>query len=399
MNERQRARRERRAETADRSAGPGRLAGRVRLGSAAAALLVAVSVVLVNLAGAGSANAAPSGRLGNAFVWANDPTAASYTPSSTYQHNSTVEFQDVNTINRTDTGSYTVLLPNLGTPSGTVLVNAYGFTANSCKVAGWGPSGSTQTINVRCFNPAGQLADTLFSLSYNNWVGGGSDIGYVWANQPTSESYVPATNYQGNSSGADNQISRLDTGSYQVWLPNLGQSAGHVQVTAYGYGSERCKVTGWGPSGTTQVVGVACFTTTGAPVDTFFTLTYVRDTNILGNNPVCCPPDGYPTAYVWAHDPTSASYVPTSAYQFSDFGARDQVSINRLGVGDYAVHDGYVTFSEGNVQVTAYGYGSEYCHVAYWNPTDGIRVLCYDANGNPVDTLYDASYTARRVIG
>jgi hypothetical protein len=382
-----------------RSAVRRRLAGHTRWSGAALTLLAAASVALVSLAGAAPASAAPSGPLGNAFVWANDPTAASYTPSATYQYNSTAEFQTVNTINRTGTGSYTVLLPNLGTPSGTVLVNAYGFTANSCKVASWGPSGTTQTINVRCFNPAGQLADTQFSLSYNNWVGGGSDIGYVWANQPTSASYTPATNYQGNSSGADNQVTRWATGSYQVWLPNLGQSAGHVEVTAYGYGSERCKVTGWGPSGTTQVVGVACFTTTGVPVDTLFTLTYVRDTNILGNNPVCCEPDGFPTAYVWAHDPTSASYVPSSTYQFSDFGARDQISVNRLSTGYYAVHDGYVTFSAGNVQVTAYGSGSEYCHVAYWTPTDGIRVLCYDASGNPVDTLYDASYTAGFVIG
>jgi hypothetical protein len=363
------------------------------------ALFLAAAAVLLNLVAGAPAGAAPIAPIGNAFVWAHDPTAASYTPSATYQFNSTQPWQAVNTISRTGTGSYTVFLPNLGSPSGTVLVNAYGFTANSCKVASWGPSGTSQAVNVRCFNPAGQLADTQYTLSYNNWIGGGSDIGYVWANEPTSASYLPSPTYQANSSGATNRITRSDTGTYQVFLPNLGQSAGHVQVTAYGYGSERCKVTGWGPSGTDQFVGVRCFTTTGALADTFFTLTYVRDTNILGNNPVCCTPDGYPTAYVWAHDPTSASYVPSSLYQFSDFGARDKVTAGRLGTGYYAVHDSYVTFSEGDVQVTAYGYGSEYCHVAYWNPTDGIRVLCYDAAGNPVDTLYDASYTAGFVIG
>jgi hypothetical protein len=364
---------------------------------AVAALISAMAVPLA-LTGASPAGAAPISPTGNAFVWANDPTSASYTPDATYQWNSTSPFRAVNTISRTGTGSYTVYLPNLGSPSGTVLVNAYGFTANSCKVASWGPSGGSQAVNVRCFDTAGQLADTQFSMSYNNWIDG-SDVAYVWANEPTSASYTPAANYQANSTGAANEITRSGAGTYQVRLPNLGQAAGHVQVTAYGYGSERCKVSGWGPSGADQFIGVRCFTSTGVDTDTYFTLTYVRDTNVLGNNPVCCPPDGYPTAYVWAHDPTAASYVPTSTYQFSDFFTRDKISINRLGTGSYAVRDSYVTFSRGNVQVTAYGWGSEYCHVAYWNPTDGIRVLCFDASGNAVDTLYDASYTGQFVIG
>lgn len=372
-------------------------ANRSRLG--AVAVLVSAATTLLGLVAAAPASASPISPIGNAFVWANDPTAASYTPSGTYQYNSSAPFQTVNTISHTGTGSYTVYLPGLGSPSGTVLVNAYGFTTNSCKVASWGPSGTSQAISVRCFTVGGQLADTQFTLSYTNWIGGGSDIGYVWANQPTSASYTPATNYQGNSSGAVNTITRSGTGWYQVRLPNLGQSAGHVQVTAYGYGSERCKVTGWGPSGADQLVGVRCFTATGSPVDTLFTLTYVRDTNILGNNPVCCSSDGYPTAYVWAHNPTAASYVPSSLYQYSDFGARDKITINRLGTGYYAVTDSYVDFSAGNVQVTAYGTGSEFCHVAYWTASDGVRVLCYDTWGNPVDTLYDASYTAGFVIG
>jgi hypothetical protein len=98
----------------------------------------------------------------------------------------------------------------------------------------WGPSGTAQLVNIRCFTATGVLADTRFTMSYANHSGvAGSDLAYVWANQPTAASYVPSQPYQANSSGATNQIQRLGTGSYLVKLPNLGRSAGHVHVTAY----------------------------------------------------------------------------------------------------------------------------------------------------------------------
>jgi hypothetical protein len=366
---------------------------------AAGALLVAASAALVNLVVATPASAAPIAPIGNAFVWADQPTNPNYVPAAQYQMNSSRLFQAINSITRTGVGSYTVWLPNLGSPSGTVLVNAYGFTSNTCKVVNWGPSGTTQTVNVRCFTNAGALADTLFTMSYTNFVTGGRDIGYVWADQPTAAGYIPFSSYQGNSSGAVNAITRSNVGTYTVRLPNLGQTAGHVQVTAYGPGSERCKTSGWGPSGADQFIGVRCFNIFGAPVDTRFTLTYVRDTNVLGNSNICCESDGYPTMYAWANDPFSASYVPSTFYQFSDFETHDKVVINRLGVGQYAVHDEFVNFNDGNVQVTAYGSGSEQCHVYFWNDSAGVNVLCFNSAGALADTLFDVSFTSGFVIG
>jgi hypothetical protein len=355
-------------------------------------VLVAASTALAGLAGGAPASAAPSGPSGSAFVWAHDPTSASYTPSSGYQWNSTSPWTAVNTVTRSGVGSYTVFLPGLAAVSGTVLVTAYGSTNDYCKVGSWGPNGTQQAVNVRCYNSAGQPADSTYTLSYSNRSWGSR--GYVWADQPGSASYNPSAPYQANSSGATNRITRSGVGTYQVILPNLGASAGHVEVTAYGYGSERCKTSGWGASGTDQSIGVRCFTAAGAAVDTYFTLTYVRDGNVLGE-PVCCSSDGNPTAYAWASQPTTASYTPVSNYHFPGWAAS---TITRVGTGDYTFKTP-INLNSGNVQVTAYGGGSEHCKVMYWNSSEGIRVRCFAAAGSPVDSLFDVSFAGPFVIG
>ncbi len=230
-------------------------------------------------------------------------------------------------------------------------------------------------------------------MSYNNHLDG-SEVAYLWANQPTTADYQPAANYQANSTGAVNEVTRSDVGSYQVRLPNLGQAGGHVQVTAYGAGSQRCKTTGWGPSGVDQLIGVQCSTAAGSPTDTYFTLSYVRDTNILGNNPICCATSGYPTMYAWADQPSAGSYVPHSGYQFANGRSRTSVWIERAWAGTYVVHDPDVNFSSGNAQVTAYGPGPVSCHAADWGAGfGGVLVVCFDAAGNSADSLFDVSFT------
>jgi hypothetical protein len=76
---------------------------------------------------------------------------------------------------------------------------------------------------------------------------------YLWAEQPTAPSYTPAPGYQFNSSGATNTLVRTGVGAYTALLPNLGTAAGTVHVTAYGTGSEACKVASWGPSSVASV--------------------------------------------------------------------------------------------------------------------------------------------------
>jgi hypothetical protein len=240
--------------------------------------------------------------------------------------------------------------------------------------------------------------------------------GYVWANQTTTTAcYAPDRNYQSNLRYPTNTICRTGVGAYQrgcpntithptpgsgaytVRLPGLGAPAGHVQVTAYGYSSERCKVVSWGPSGPDQLVNIQCSTSAGSPVDTRYIMTYVQSIDVFGNGSGNTGIN-IATGYAWADQPTaSGCYTPSLPYQYNNYGAIN--TICRIGFGDYKVNFPNQNLNYGDVQVTAYGSGQEYCKVKYWNPSDGVRVQCYNAAGAPADTFYTVTFLENRGPG
>jgi hypothetical protein len=211
---------------------------------------------------------------------------------------------------------------------------------------------------------------------------------YVWANDPTSGSYTPATGYQSNSTGATNTITHDAgvTGAYTVHLPNLGSASGTVLVTAYGSSHDRCKVASWGPVGTRQDVHVRCFTVSGAPDDTTFTMSY---TNKVGAG----------NSFVWADQPNTAQYTPSSQYQANSAGGTGTVIRN--SAGNYRVllptSDIGVLF---HAQVTAYGTGPEYCGIQSlaWSgqpsPHRDVSVRCFAPSGAVADARFTLT-TAR----
>jgi hypothetical protein len=152
------------------------------------------------------------------YVWANNPTAGSYTPSTTYQRNLTRTLA-TNTITRSGVGYYKVVFENLGIYyGGTVDVTAYGPGPGECKVQNWGPTLADMNVYVRCFNANGAALDTIFTAALTRPISS-SRFGYVWANSPSSASYTPSTTYQYNSTFATNTITRLGAGTYRVRLP------------------------------------------------------------------------------------------------------------------------------------------------------------------------------------
>jgi len=208
------------------------------------------------------------------YLWANEPTAASYTPDTTYQFNSG-DYTD--TIVRNSTGDYTVTVPGIGLTAGTVKVTGYGSGSTNCRVAGWTGS-PTLEVEVLCTDASGNPADADYSMT---WVNGASLLaksggkwGYVWANSPTTASYTPDTAYQANSSAALNTITRSGVGSYLVDFPNLGGTNGDVQVTADDTDAV-CNAAGWGPDGSGGAeVNVTCYNAAGTAVDAYFTAQY-----------------------------------------------------------------------------------------------------------------------------
>ena len=106
--------------------------------------------------------ACPKG--GRGFAWANNPSAASYTPSALYSFNSS---GGPITITRSGAGAYAVKFAALGghgLAGGNVQITAYGTAAEACKVASWSSGGADFVVNVRCFNPAAAPADAMYTV-------------------------------------------------------------------------------------------------------------------------------------------------------------------------------------------------------------------------------------------
>jgi hypothetical protein len=217
------------------------------------------------------------------FAWANQPSTASYTPSSAYQYNN--RGGGLATITRGGVGSYTVSFPDSFGPAaaGGVKVTAYGSTSGQCKTTFWGPSGSNELVGVQCYNSAGSASDEYFSVAYVNGMNILGDNlmadAYAWANQPSTASYTPALAYQSSTTIASSgtiTISRAAAGSYDVFLPfqDQGLDGGHVQVTAYGSGSNRCQVGGWFTTSGGRTARIYCYSNAGVLTDSYFAVQY-----------------------------------------------------------------------------------------------------------------------------
>ena len=183
-------------------------------------------------------------------------------------------------------------------------------------------------------------------------------------------------------------ITRSAQGRYSVRFAGLGgngTAGGNMQVTAYGSGSESCKVVGWASSSPDFTTLVNCFDNNGNLVDTRYTVF------------VTWPQAGRQMGYVWADQPTASSYSPSPNYAYN--GGEGDMTITRSALGRYLVRFAGFGGSEtpgANVQVTAYGSGNESCKVVSWGslgPDLGVAVNCFDNDGNLVDTRYSVFVT------
>jgi hypothetical protein len=332
------------------------------------------------------------GVTGSAFVTLDDPDASMCVVPGDHNWNSTSDFTPVNEVCSDDVGLYSVYLPGLGATAGTVQVTAYGSDGAYCKTGSWGPDGTRQRVKVRCFSAAGTPADSRFTLSYTNRTGTSvKPLVYVFSSQPTAASYTPPANYQHNSVGGLTTITRPSVGTYTINVPNAAGPAGNVQVTAYGAGTESCTAWNWADSGTALRIQVRCWSTTGVAADSKFTMTYARDTNLLGRS-VCCNSDGHPTAYLFAHNGTAASYVPAS-----QFGT-DNAPITHPSTGRYVVDYGGVA-QQGVAHVSTVGYGVNRCKIESWASETSVNVLCTDLTGAPANATYQFHHVGPFVIG
>jgi hypothetical protein len=214
-----------------------------------------------------------------AFLWANEPTTANYTPDTSYQYNET---GGTNTITRNGAGSYTANLPGLTRTGGTVLVTAYGSTAARCQAAGWTGGSSGTDVNVTCTNAAGVATDEMFDLVYSILETAGygqlSNIGgAIWAFNDTRKTPYDVSGKYSVPFGFFKMYSqRIAKGAY-VWTITVDGDAWistTVLATAYGVPGNYCNTNSWQMNSTTISIYVNCFNAAGAPADTQFTATF-----------------------------------------------------------------------------------------------------------------------------
>jgi hypothetical protein len=158
-------------------------------------------------------------------------------------------------------------------------------------VQGWGPSGTTQRVNVACFSPQGAPRDGNFTMAFSQFSPNMTPaFEYAWVDDPFSATSTPFSTYQkggipGDLSAADLPptnpitVTRYGVGNYAVRFPNMltNQAKSNVNVTAYGGGSEVCKVGGWG----SEFASVQCFNAWGAPADSRYTIVFSSDLIVI----------------------------------------------------------------------------------------------------------------------
>jgi hypothetical protein len=237
---------------------------------------------------------------------------------------------------------------------------------------------------VQCYDTGGAPADVTFTALYTRPLPATAGLGFVWLNDPSSASSTPSATYSYNGTGGTNTATRSGVGSYAVTLPGLGVPGGTVKVTAYGSGSANCKVGGWNPSGSNEVINVLCFSAAGAATDSRFTMTFANNEALA--------PIGTKVGYVWGDQSANPSYAPGAAYSFNSSGGANMVT--RSGTGTYSVSlPGLTPPAGGDVQVTAYGMAdNNRCSVVSWGGGITVSIRCHTPAGALVDTRYAVQF-------
>lgn len=282
---------------------------------------------------------------------------------------------------------------NTGTGGGNFQARSHG-NHNRCTVASWGTSGSDVTVHILCTTPAGVPFDTVSIVQYYGASGGDAlDSAYLWADQPTAASYIPAAAWSYNSSGATNAIAHgVAKGEYLVHLPGLAGGGGNPHVTAYGPLPGYCKIESWYHLSGGTFLTVRCFDATGAPVDARYALRYTSGHTADDNR--------FRATYLYGDgnfgpdNPAGHTYTP--APQWHSGGLIDTVfDDTRFAI---ATVSGFVLGigASTTTMVSAVGHDNTYCTSGGWYPElpDHVHpyAACYDPDGNDAGSPYTLAF-------
>jgi len=313
-----------------------------------------------------------------AYALADQPTAASYTPTAAHSGAGTV------TIQHAATGLYLVIfdgLPAFGIGmSASYSVTAFGSSAITCSVTGVSTSGDASDVAVRCWdNVALAVADSPFSILIVGDSVLPSPSAFLSSGGLAPLQAPDATFSWTTGSHPETVTHNAATGDYNV---NFGVGNAPLSaklVTAFGANDgERCN----DAQGISGGIEVKCYDRNGAPFDGhFFTA------QIAGGRA------GQRFGFAFANDRQSASYTPLTSTALNSSGGA--ILATRSSVGHYLIDFAGLQTQIGhteNVQVTGIGTALVTCNVVRWNNSaDGLEVSveCRDGASQFVDARYE----------
>jgi hypothetical protein len=210
-----------------------------------------------------------------AYILANQPTSASYTPAAGSSFNSLAE---TITVARSGQGSYQVTMPFAGGFTGGLpLVTAVNKAATRCSLVSWFP------IAVACVDHAGHPVDSEYSVLLADGLpvaaGPSTPNGaYGFACEATATSFYSLLT--GCTKGSYSTLSfaaiegrNAATGTYVLFIPGDPAYASSLAlVTSQGEPGSYCNVAGWAVA--TSLITVKCYSAAGAPTNAAFTLAF-----------------------------------------------------------------------------------------------------------------------------
>lgn len=348
---------------------------------------LAVSALLagsVAVAAAGPVQAAPPPGI-DGYAWGNQPNNPDYFPNTGYEHNSAGGPVQ---IIRKAVGNYRVVFHGMAGVGGVAHASAYG-NDHHCTVAGYGPRLGDEIVLVRCFDPAGNPADSRFTVNVTNHQPAGGSFGYLHSTQPVPPigGYSPPQAY--DSAGLPVMVHRTAAGRYEVELGAYAQDSGgewtdaFLTATPVAAAARHCQLLDptFVPDPTRLYV--RCYDQAGVGVDTAFTLTYARGVSPLGTSV------GHATATVERY--LMAPVVQGWSNTISGGGA----TATDLDPSSYLVKFRATSEARGHAIASIMGTPPAYCNIhAWW--TDGIDqyvwLRCYQVGAPHVAVQYNVGF-------
>ena len=269
-----------------------------------------------------------------------------------------------------------VRFPGIAAPGGVVHATAVIGGPRWCQALKWFPAGADEIVYIACYGIGGAPALTPFSAIFDSSSGPPAAVSgsFGYADVAAGGALIS----QFNSAGAVNAAGVLAPGVIEVKLPGLstpGPMDGSIQVTAVNGAPARCKIGSWKSSPAGQDVLVLCFDGAGAPIATEFTITFQYQRSLFGG---AFPPKYF--GYLW-NKPLGGP--PSTNFNSALGPAANGVFVS--GPGFYVVTFPMIAGVPDDLQVTATGYGSDFCNlIEPWMNASGTilaRVVCYTTGG------------------